>query len=92
MIRVFAYGSNMDCEQMRERCPSTRFVCVAKLPNHRLAFTRKSTRRNCGVADAVKAEGNEVWGVVYEIDDIDLPKLDSLECSPRRVLLRKILT
>jgi gamma-glutamylcyclotransferase len=69
----------MDPEQMRERCPSTCFVCVARLPDHRLAFTRKSTRRNCGVADAVEAEGNEVWGVVYEIDDHDLPKLDRLE-------------
>ena len=64
---------------MRERCPSTRFICVAKLPDPRLAFTRKSTRRNCGVADVVKTEGNEVWGVVYEIDDDDLPKLDRLE-------------
>jgi hypothetical protein len=28
----FAYGSNMDSVQMKERCPSSTFVCRAKLP------------------------------------------------------------
>jgi hypothetical protein len=46
----FAYGSNMDLAQMRERCPSTRFAFIAKLPDHRLVFPRKSKCRCCGVA------------------------------------------
>jgi gamma-glutamylcyclotransferase len=79
MINIFAYGSNMDCAQMRERCPSARFVCTAKLANHRLAFTRRSINRNCGVADAIQDEGSDVWGVIYEIEDADLPRLDQLE-------------
>jgi gamma-glutamylcyclotransferase (GGCT)/AIG2-like uncharacterized protein YtfP len=75
----FAYGSNMDWDQMRERCPSTRFVGTAVLRDHRLAFTRKSTNRNCGVADGVPEHGRELWGVVYEICDHDVGKLDTAE-------------
>jgi gamma-glutamylcyclotransferase (GGCT)/AIG2-like uncharacterized protein YtfP len=85
MALCFAYGSNMDYEQMRKRCPSARFICIAKLPDHRLAFTRKSVKRNCGVADAVPESGCEVWGVVYEITDEDLERLDRCEgFSPGR--------
>src|SRR5207247_4630457 len=31
----FAYDSNMDWAQMKERCPFAKFVCRAKLPSHR---------------------------------------------------------
>lgn len=75
----FAYGSNMDWGQMRERCPSARFVGIAQLRDHRLAFTRKSTRRGCGVADALRDPAGKVWGVVYEISDLDVARLDSRE-------------
>ncbi|HPM77937.1 MAG TPA: gamma-glutamylcyclotransferase [bacterium] len=75
----FAYGSNMNWEQMRQRCASARQVCVALLPDHCLAFTRYSSRRGCGVADAVPAAGEAVWGVVYELDEMDLAALDRHE-------------
>jgi len=64
---------------MRERCPCARFLCIAKLRDHRLAFTRKSERRGCGVADALSEPGDEVWGVVYEIDERDIGRLDQAE-------------
>jgi gamma-glutamylcyclotransferase (GGCT)/AIG2-like uncharacterized protein YtfP len=75
----FAYGSNLDFTQMRQRCPSVQFVAVAKLPKHRLDFTRKSTTRDCGVADVVPDETTNVWGVVYDIAETDFGKLDSSE-------------
>jgi gamma-glutamylcyclotransferase len=75
----FAYGSNLDWSQMRERCPSSRFVGIAVLRDHKLAFTRKSICRNCGVADVVAGHGRNVWGVVYEIDESDVCKLDKSE-------------
>jgi len=75
----FAYGSNMDCGQMRKRCPSARFVGVALLPDHKLAFTRESVDRRCGVADVVAEDGAQVWGVVHEITDLDVGKLDASE-------------
>ena len=76
---IFAYGSNMNWDQMRERCPSSRFVGIAVLRDHKLAFTRKSVNRGCGVADVVAEDGAQVWGVVYEIVDLDVGKLDASE-------------
>src|SRR5215469_16928692 len=79
----FAYGSNLNWGQMQRRCPSACFVDVAKLPNHRLAFTRFSSSRGCGVADIVEAEDRSVWGVVYEITDpADVQRLDRYEGVP----------
>jgi gamma-glutamylcyclotransferase (GGCT)/AIG2-like uncharacterized protein YtfP len=75
----------MDWNQIRERCPSARFVCIAKLLNHRLAFTRKSEHWACGVADAVPQEATDVWGVVYQIEETDTGRLDRSEgYSPGR--------
>jgi gamma-glutamylcyclotransferase (GGCT)/AIG2-like uncharacterized protein YtfP len=69
----------MDWSQIRERCPSARFLGVAVLLDHRLAFSRYSTTRKCGVADAIEYEGNQVWGVVYDIDELDVGNLDKRE-------------
>lgn len=75
----FAYGSNLDFTQMRSRCPSAQFVATALLPGHRLAFTRFSQKRGCGVADVVADAGQCVWGVVYSVAELDLGKLDQHE-------------
>ena len=78
-MRYFAYGSNMNWEVIRARAPSAKFISIARLKNHRLAITRKSARRRCGVADAVSDQGHEVWGVLYEIDERDFVVLDDAE-------------
>jgi gamma-glutamylcyclotransferase len=75
----FAYGSNMESAQMKCRCPSAKFVCRAKLPAHRLAFTLKSARRDCGVADVLPDQAKDVWGIVYELPDNELKNLDKKE-------------
>jgi gamma-glutamylcyclotransferase (GGCT)/AIG2-like uncharacterized protein YtfP len=75
----FAYGSNMDWAQMKERCPCAKFVCRAKLPSHRLAFTLRSCSRRCGVADILRDETKDVWGVVYELPENELENLDKDE-------------
>ena len=75
----FAYGSNLEWAQMKQRCPLAKFVCRAKLPAHRLAFTLKSVGRDCGVADVLPDQTKDVWGVVYELPDNELKKLDKKE-------------
>jgi gamma-glutamylcyclotransferase (GGCT)/AIG2-like uncharacterized protein YtfP len=75
----FAYGSNMDESQMVARCPSRQFVGVAVLRGHRLAFPRRSVNRGCGVAGAVESPEHKVWGIVYELLDADVPRLDQSE-------------
>jgi len=86
----FAYGSNMDPEQMYlgpdSRVPLARFLCKARLPGYMLAFPRKSalTYHGAGVAGVVsKPDGEGVWGVLYLIDDEGLATLDEREGHPR---------
>ncbi|WP_445681173.1 gamma-glutamylcyclotransferase family protein [Radicibacter daui] len=63
----FAYGSNLDPEQMLARCPGHEFVAVAGLADHRLTFPRFSTGRRCGVAGIEPEAGANVWGVIYRL-------------------------
>ena len=79
MPLYFAYGSNLDNTQMVCRCPSAKAQYIAKLPDYEIAFSRRSVKRKCGVADAVPMKGCELWGVMYEISDIDLTALDMHE-------------
>jgi gamma-glutamylcyclotransferase len=78
-IRYFAYGSNMSEGVMDRLCPGHRFLGAAQLPGHRLAFTRRSIRSGTGVADAVPADGQTLWGALYEIDAAGLTALDEKE-------------
>ena len=82
----FAYGSNLDCEKMKKIVPSSIFYGKAKLENYRLDFTRESINWGCGVADIVKDENKDVWGVIYQFDEKDLGRLDKCEgYNPNRV-------
>lgn len=78
-VLYFAYGSNLDPVQMRERCPGHSVVGVATLPDHRIAFPLFSNDWGCGVAGLVHAHGEVVWGVVYELTETDLASLDRYE-------------
>ncbi len=76
----FAYGSNMalgpdDGNDVHAR----KFICRANLPSHRLAFTLRSCSRRCGVADILRDETKEVWGIVYELPESELENLDKDE-------------
>jgi len=83
-LYYFAYGSNMDWPQMQRRCPSSVFVCVARLPGYRFAIARHSRLRDCGTANIFIEPGAEVWGVVYEVSQRDLAILDGFEDGYRR--------
>lgn len=76
---VFAYGSNLNPDLMRERCPGHRVVGLAAAHDHRLGFLRWSDNWQGGVASLVPAHGRTVWGIVYELDDPDLATLDRIE-------------
>jgi hypothetical protein len=52
MQKVFVYGSLMYSKEMA--CYNVEFDFIAKLPNHKLTFPRKSKKRCCGVASIVK--------------------------------------
>jgi len=75
----FAYGSNLNPDEMRQRCPSHRVVGMAALADHRLAFPRNSETWGGGTAGLEHAHGETVWGMVYELGDEDLASLDAFE-------------
>lgn len=75
----FAYGSNMNWEQVKRRCPSATFVSIAKLKDYRFSIARTSYSRGCGSAGVLPAPGAHVWGVVYDIEEKDFGPLDQAE-------------
>jgi gamma-glutamylcyclotransferase len=83
-VYYFAYGSNMNWQQMQRRCPSSQFFCVARLPDYHFAIARHSRLRQCGTANIFPQTGLEVWGIVYDVSDPDLIILDSYEDGYRR--------
>lgn len=78
----FAYASNLNRRQMRERCPDCQPRFTASLPNYRLIFTGWSRQWRGGIASIKLSGGDKVLGAVYEIQDKDLAKLDRLEDCP----------
>ena len=75
----FAYGSNLDPQQMAQRCPGHSVVGVAELPDHKLTFPLTSHDWGGGVASVVETHSGSVWGVVYELSADDLAALDGYE-------------
>jgi len=78
----FAYASNMNRQQMSERCPDARAVAVATLPNFKLIFTGFSRQRKGAEATIRGSKGDKVIGAVYEISEAGLRKLDKWEEYP----------
>ena len=75
----FAYGSNLNPEQMAQRCPDHTVVGLAALRDHKLAFPLTSHDWGGGVASVATAHGSTVWGVVFDLSDAHLAALDSYE-------------
>ncbi|PYJ66826.1 MAG: hypothetical protein DME78_03655 [Verrucomicrobia bacterium] len=59
---------------------SIRQICLpGKTAVTSVAFTLRSCSRRCGVADILRDETREVWGVVYELRESELKNLDKDE-------------
>jgi gamma-glutamylcyclotransferase len=71
--RYFAYGSNMDRQQMRGRCPGAVLLGTARLPGYRFIINR------AGVASVVSMGCHEVLGVLWDITATDEGALDDYE-------------
>jgi len=67
----FAYGSNLNREQMAFRCPGSKPVGTAKLLDYQLEFWKH--------AQVVRTPGSEVCGALYEITRADERELDRYE-------------
>lgn len=81
-VRVFAYGSNINPEQMRRRCPSAVFERVFVVQDFRLSFCGFSRVWGGGVANVEPHKGSRVYGVIWLVSQDDLQKLDRFEGAP----------
>jgi len=78
----FAYASNLNRKQMRERCPESKPMFVANLPNYKLVFVGWSRQWRGGKASIKLFRGEKVIGAVYEVSERDLSRLDRYEGCP----------
>ncbi len=78
----FAYASNLNQKQMRERCSDSKPLFKAILPNHKLIFAGWRRKWRGGVATIKPSRDEKVYGAVYEISERCLRILDGHEDYP----------
>lgn len=77
----FAYGSNMNLEQMEFRCPDAEVAGNVQLKDYRLAFCGRPN--GGGVATILPEKGSSVDGVLWKITPACEASLDRYEGYPR---------
>jgi hypothetical protein len=78
-VHYFAFGSNMLSARLTARTDSARPLGLARLPGWRLAFHKRGTD-DSGKCDIRPGDdGDEVVGVVFEMDADQLTVLDRFE-------------
>jgi gamma-glutamylcyclotransferase len=86
----FAYGTNMSESKMRALTPFTKRE-GARLEGYRLVFNKQSnTDPRMGFANVVPDRHSSVEGVLYELDEAGLAKLDISEGSPDHYSRREL--
>ena len=73
----FAYGSNINLEQMSHRCPDAQIVGPVTLENYELQF------RGHGFATVSPKEGSVVHGLMWKLPPVSEQTLDRYEGYPR---------
>ena len=72
----FAYGVDMNPDQIRSCCSDPEVVAVACLKDYEVGFFGYSRTWDGGIESIVPALGSEVWGVVYRLSFADGESLD----------------
>ena len=80
MKLYFAYGSNLNHEQMQLRCKDAEYIKNIFLESYKLSFCAVS--RDYGVANVVKKSGSKVPGGLWKISEEDEEVLDDYEGYP----------
>ncbi len=79
----FAYGSNLDAEQMATRAPGARLLGWARLRDWELQFR--------GVANVCERQGSEVLGALWSLTPNDLRRIDRYEGYPHLYSKRHVI-
>jgi len=81
-VYYFAYASNLNKKQMKERCPMAKPMSIVSLHHYKLAFSGWSRKWRGGVATIQPFRGEKVLGAIYEVSEEDLRRLDKYEDCP----------
>lgn len=76
MKYYMAYGSNLNVEQMKRRCPDAKPLCLQVINDYHLIFRR-------GFLTIEPKKGSEVPVEVWQISDRDEKNLDRYEGYPK---------
>lgn len=77
----FAYASNLNKQQMKTRCPDSKPLFVAVLPNYKIVFTGWSRQWRGGKATIKSFRGEKVRGAIYDVSEACLRQLDRHEAG-----------
>ena len=79
MVFYFAYGSNMDKDDLDKWCKNKAYPLVrcssvfpARLSGYKLAFNYFSATRQGGAANVMRSKGEQVCGLLLKLEDRDL--------------------
>ena len=86
----FAYGSNMDLDQMKVRCPGSEALGIGQLSHYTMGFTRWSRSWKSGTADILPERGKTVYGVLFDLTFEGLKKLDKFADYPNSYLRQDV--
>lgn len=83
-MNYFAYGSNMNDKRMTDR--GVNFLSKEKgtLKGYKFIINKKSQKNpNIGFANIIRDDNSEVEGIIYEVTEEDIIKLDKFEGAPK---------
>ncbi|KAK4499519.1 hypothetical protein PRZ48_010034 [Zasmidium cellare] len=83
----FGYGSNLWRHQMRTRCPTSKYLGIARLKNYKWIIYDRGYANIVEIKDEDKTSSKydyrkEVWGLVYSLEQSDEDRLDGNEGVP----------
>jgi len=79
-MKIFAYGSNMNVNRLKQRVPSAIKVCNASLPGYKFSFNKRSNDGSGkGNIQQTDIDSDTVAGVVFDINELEKPALDAIE-------------
>ena len=79
MALYAAYGSNMDADQMEQRCPHSPLVSSGWLEGWRLTFGGEEFGWEGALATIVEEPGSRVYVMLYDLTARDADALDTWE-------------
>ncbi|RMY70209.1 hypothetical protein D0863_05936 [Hortaea werneckii] len=82
----FGYGSNLWKAQMQSRCPTSKYLGIARLNGYRWIINKRGyanvVETECEKKDDAHSYDDEVWGLVYSLEQEDEDRLDGNEGVP----------